>query len=177
MLMRGIKRGNEEIERAAAAVARTHEEEKAEYFKREADFFRRDPPAVFQEDDDYEEDDSEDEGPKPAVDPAEVKRAYVDSAHTSAYAKASIEAAFAAGQAAGRREQLPPPPCKSCKLRKERNRIAAKESRLKKKAAQQHAVAAPVPQAELIRQGAAIAVQRQIGAELDAEDDKEVPPF
>lgn len=175
MLMRGIKRSSEELERAAAAAARTEEEEKAEYFKREADFFRRDPPAVFQEDDDYEEDDSEEEGPKP-VDPAEVKRAYVDSAHTSAYAKASIEAAFAAGQAAGRREQLPPPPCKSCKLRKERNRIAAKESRLKKKAAQQHA-AAPVSQAELIRQGAEVAAQRQIGAGLEVEDDAEIPPF
>lgn len=55
------------------------------------------------------------------------------SSQSASYASASIEAAFRAGREFGNSEQLPRPPCPVCKLRKERNRVAARESRLKKK--------------------------------------------
>jgi hypothetical protein len=51
---------------------------------------------------------------------------------TTDWAKGAISAAFEAGLAQGRREQMPAPPCKSCMVRKERNRVAARESRRKK---------------------------------------------
>jgi len=51
---------------------------------------------------------------------------------TTDWAKGAISAAFEAGLAQGRREQMPAPPCKSCMIRKERNRVAARESRRKK---------------------------------------------
>lgn len=45
----------------------------------------------------------------------------------------AVRAAFRSGIAQGRREQLPHPPCRVCAVRKERNRVAAKESRYKKR--------------------------------------------
>ena len=170
-LVKAPKRSVSEIEtdalnRVTAQITKRREEEAAaETAAATAAYYRRDPLDEFRaaahddhdpDLDDYEDDEGEEEqeGREAPLPPEDAKRTYMEAAHTSAYAKASIEAAFAAGQAAGRREQLPPPPCKSCKLRKERNRIAAKESRLKKKAVASNT-------AELIRQGAEIAVQRQ----------------
>jgi hypothetical protein len=73
--------------------------------------------------------------PVPAPPPFSLSAASSSSSSTSFadLMDGAVRAAFRSGIEQGRREQLPHPPCKVCAVRKERNRIAAKESRHKKR--------------------------------------------
>lgn len=79
---------------------------------------------------------------------------------TTDWAKGAISAAFEAGLAQGRREQMPAPPCKSCVIRKERNRVAARESRRKKSLGE--ARSAVVLQKDIIKEAADFAANRAL---------------